>query len=162
MKNTLAIALLTASVAACTTASEPDQLGEATQGLAISPVASAESVAQDTEVKLKVGNWDLLQIEITMEPGDVIPWHYHYGLTDVIVTQGTSSHQHPDGTFEDFATGTGFIETTCAVHQIVNRGTTTSKIAVHFVKPHGSAPLTFVSGPNAKVSDPLCHYPGGN
>lgn len=158
MKKILAMTLMTASMVACTS-SEPDQLGEATQGLAINPVASADSVDQETAVKLKAGNWDLLQIEIVLEPGDVIPWHYHYGLVDVIVTEGVTSHEHTDGEFFDYGVGQGFIESTCTAHQIVNRGTTVSKIQVHFVKPHGSEPLTFTSGPDAKISDPLCTNP---
>jgi len=163
MKNLLAFAALVWMVGCVDQGGNVDQTAQ--NAVVITAQGAGNNAIQKSTVNLKQSDghpWDLLQVSITLQPGDVIPWHYHYGLTDVIITEGTLSHELPDGSFADFPTGAGFIETTCAVHQFLNRSNAEGTMLVHFVKPAGQPPLIAVAGPDVRVNDPYCRYPDGD
>ena len=63
----------------------------------------------------------------TMRPGDVVPWHYHKGLSYVIVVRGRIAERelNPDGSCGSIgrdATGTAFVEPPGRQHTVSNPG----------------------------------------
>lgn len=63
----------------------------------------------------------------TMKPGDVIPFHYHKGLSYVLVVRGNVTEQelNPDGScgpVNQDAAGTAFVEPAGKVHTVANPG----------------------------------------
>jgi hypothetical protein len=62
----------------------------------------------------------------TMNPGDSIPWHYHKGVSYVILAHGTLTEQHlvgPDQCgSEEVTAGTAFVESPGQVHNVTNTG----------------------------------------
>src|SRR5437879_7104059 len=63
---------------------------------------------------------------LTMSPGDAIPWHYHKGVSYVILARGTLIEQHivgPDQcSSEEVTAGSAFVESPGTVHTVVNTG----------------------------------------
>jgi hypothetical protein len=61
-----------------------------------------------------------------MNPGDTIPWHYHKGVSYVILARGTLTEQHLAGpgqcASEEVPAGSGFVETPGLVHSVSNTG----------------------------------------
>jgi hypothetical protein len=61
-----------------------------------------------------------------MNPGDTIPWHYHKGVSYVILARGTLTEQHLAGpgqcASEVVPSGSGFVETPGLVHSVTNTG----------------------------------------
>jgi hypothetical protein len=62
----------------------------------------------------------------TMDPGDVVPWHYHKGTSYVILAHGTLTEQHlvgPDQcASEEVTAGSAFVESPGQVHIVTNTG----------------------------------------
>jgi len=62
----------------------------------------------------------------TMNPGDSIPWHYHKGVSYVILAHGSLTEQHlvgPDQCgSEDVPAGSAFVESPGQVHTVTNTG----------------------------------------
>jgi cupin domain len=62
----------------------------------------------------------------TMNPGDTVPWHYHKGVSYVIVARGTLTEDHlvgPDRCASEEATaGSAFVESPGLVHSVTNTG----------------------------------------
>jgi hypothetical protein len=62
----------------------------------------------------------------TMNPGDTVPWHYHKGVSYVIVARGTLTEHHlvgPDRCASEEATaGSAFVESPGLVHSVTNTG----------------------------------------
>jgi quercetin dioxygenase-like cupin family protein len=62
----------------------------------------------------------------TMKPGDSIPWHYHKGVSYVILSRGTLTEQHviaPNQcASEELTAGSAFVETPGLVHSVTNTG----------------------------------------
>jgi len=62
----------------------------------------------------------------TMNPGDTIPWHYHKGVSYVILAHGSLTEQHlvgPDQCgSEDVTAGSAFVESPGQVHTVTNTG----------------------------------------
>lgn len=56
------------------------------------------------------GPADLAVRQITMQPGDVIPWHYHPGRAYVVVKSGTVTETDGCGGAEVFTAGQAFEE----------------------------------------------------
>src|ERR1043166_10315302 len=68
-----------------------------------------------------------IQIQaFVMKPGDAVPWHYHKGVSYVILSRGTLTEQHLVGTdqceSEDLSAGSAFIEPAGLVHSVTNTG----------------------------------------
>src|SRR5215475_10660043 len=62
----------------------------------------------------------------TMNPGDTIPWHYHKGVSYVILAHGTLTEQHLTGAdqcaSEEVTHGSAFVEAPGQVHSVTNTG----------------------------------------
>ena len=62
----------------------------------------------------------------TMKPGDTVPWHYHKGLSYVILAHGTLTEEHlvgPDSCeSEEFTQGSAFAESAGQIHSVKNTG----------------------------------------
>lgn len=63
----------------------------------------------------------------TMKPGDSVGWHYHKGLSYVIVLRGTVTEQDLEGPGQcverQDMPGSAFVEGPGHVHNVTNRGT---------------------------------------
>src|SRR5262249_21932237 len=62
----------------------------------------------------------------TMNPGDTVPWHYHKGMSYVILAHGTLTERHlvgPDQcASEEVNAGSDFVESPGQVHSVTNTG----------------------------------------
>jgi hypothetical protein len=62
----------------------------------------------------------------TMNPGDSIPWHYHKGVSYVILAHGSLTEQHLVGAdqcgSEEVTAGSAFVESPGQVHNVTNTG----------------------------------------
>jgi ribosomal protein L27 len=62
----------------------------------------------------------------TMNPGDTIPWHYHKGVSYVILAHGSLTEQHLVGPdlcgSEEVTAGSAFVESPGQVHKVTNTG----------------------------------------
>jgi quercetin dioxygenase-like cupin family protein len=100
----------------------------------------------------------------TMNPGDTIPWHYHKGLSYVILARGTLTEQHlvgPDRcASEELTAGSAFVESPGQVHSVTNRSDEVAVIwwSTIFPKKDGIVQFTpeFKSGGVYLVSRPNC------
>src|SRR5215467_1111315 len=67
----------------------------------------------------------------TLNPGDSIPWHYHKGVSFVMLAHGSVTEQHVVGAnqceSEELTAGSAFVESPGAVHHVTNPG---SNVAV--------------------------------
>jgi quercetin dioxygenase-like cupin family protein len=92
---------------------------------------------------------------LTFKPGDVVPWHFHKGLSYVILVHGNLTEQEkvgPNacGPINQFAAGTAFVETPGRIHTVTNPGPGAAIIywATIFPKDDPDGPTTFVDPPN--------------
>jgi quercetin dioxygenase-like cupin family protein len=86
----------------------------------------------------------------TMNPGDEIPWHFHKGVSYVILTHGTITEEHQVGAnrcqSEEFAQGTAFVEGPGQAHTVKNTGTDTAVIWWATVFPKSDGIVKFGPG----------------
>src|SRR5882762_10829232 len=68
--------------------------------------------------------------QITMQPGDIIPWHYHPGKVYVVVKSGTVTEDTGCGGSEVFTAGQAFEEPIPRVHQVRNTGSDVAQLFV--------------------------------
>ena len=100
-----------------------------------------------------------------MNPGDTIPWHYHKGMSYVILTRGTLTEQHLVGAdqcaSEEVSDGSAFVESPGQVHTVTNTGKETAVIwwATVFPQSDGVVQFTpqFKAGGVYPVDPPNCH-----
>ena len=92
-----------------------------------------------------------------MKPGDVIPWHYHKGLTYVILARGNVTEQDVEGPGPNDcgpinldAAGTAFVEPPGRIHTLTNPGPGAATIyfATIFPKDDPDGDAKFVDPPN--------------
>jgi len=61
-----------------------------------------------------------------LNPGETIPWHYHKGVSYVILSRGTLTEQHLVGpahcASEEVTAGSAFVESPGQVHSVTNTG----------------------------------------
>ena len=95
-----------------------------------------------------------LQFQVfTMQPGDSVPFHYHKGVSYVILVRGTLTEQHlvgPDQcAAEQVKAGDAFVETPGLVHTVKNTGNDAAVIwwATLFPKSDGPGGIYFVDPP---------------
>jgi cupin domain len=101
----------------------------------------------------------------TMKPGDTVPWHYHKGLSYVILERGTLTEQHivgPDQcASEELTAGSAFVEPPALVHSVTNTGKDVAVIwwATVFPKSDGIAQFSpeFKSGGVYPANAPNCN-----
>ena len=100
-----------------------------------------------------------------MNPGDTVPWHYHKGVSYVILTRGTLTEQHIVGPnqcgSEEVTAGNAFVETPGLVHSVTNTGSDVAVIwwATIFPKSDGIVHFThdFKAGGVYPVNAPNCN-----
>jgi quercetin dioxygenase-like cupin family protein len=95
---------------------------------------------------------DVAVSQITMQPGDTIPWHYHPGLAYVILKSGTVTEDNGCGGSEVFTAGQAFEEPFPRVHQVRNTGSVPAELYATIIVPAGQ-PRTINTG------GPLCGPP---
>lgn len=99
-----------------------------------------------------------------MNPGDSIPWHYHKGVSYVILARGTVTEQHLSGpnqcSSEEVAEATAFVESPGQVHTVTNTGSNVAVIwwATIFPKSDGVVQFSreFKAGGVYPVNAPNC------
>ena len=100
-----------------------------------------------------------------MNPGDTIPWHYHKGLSYVILAHGTLTEQRIIGPnqcgSEEVTAGNAFVETPGLVHSVTNTGSDVAVIwwATIFPKSDGIVHFShdFKAGGVYPVNPPTCN-----
>jgi cupin domain len=106
-----------------------------------------------------------IQIQtFVMKPGDTIPWHYHKGVSYVILSRGTLTEQHLVGPnqceSEELPTGSAFVEPAGLVHSVTNTGNVSAEIwwATIFPQSDGIAQFSpeFKSGGVYPANPPQC------
>lgn len=101
----------------------------------------------------------------TMNPGDSLPWHFHKGISYVILARGTLTEQHLVGrdqcASEEVTAGSAFVESPGQVHNVTNTGTERAVIwwATVFPKSDGIVRFTpeFRAGGVYPVHAPNCN-----
>lgn len=111
--------------------------------LALGTIASSELFDGPAEVQMS---------QITMQPGDIISWHYHPGRAYVIVKNGTITQDGGCGDSEVLTAGQAFEEPVPHVHQVRNTGAVPAELFVTNISPAGQ-PRTINTG------GPLCGPP---
>src|SRR5215469_284345 len=85
-----------------------------------------------------------------MNPGDIVPWHYHKGTSYVVVARGTLTEQHIIGpnqcASEEVTSGTAFVETPGLVHSVTNTGNDVAVIWWATVFPQSDGIAEFAPG----------------
>jgi quercetin dioxygenase-like cupin family protein len=107
-----------------------------------------------------------IQIQaFTMKPGDTVPWHYHKGVSYVVLSRGTLTEQHVVGPnqcdSEEVTAGSAFVEPTGLVHSVTNTGNDDAVIwwATIFPKSDGVVHFSpeFKSGGVYPANPPNCN-----
>jgi len=93
----------------------------------------------------------------TLDPGEVVPWHYHKGLSYVVLGEGTLTEQELTkagkcGSPRTFRRGAAFVETPGRIHTVTNSGTTTAILYWATIYPKGDpdGDTVFVDPPNCQ------------
>lgn len=100
-----------------------------------------------------------------MNPGDTVPWHYHKGISYVILAHGTLTEQHVTGpdqcASEEVMAGSAFVELPGRIHSITNTGNGVAVIwwATIFPKSDGIVHFSheFAAGGVYAVNAPACN-----
>jgi hypothetical protein len=91
-----------------------------------------------------------------MNPGETVPWHYHKGVSYVILARGTVTEQHVIGAnqcaSEEVPAGSAFVEGPGQVHTVTNTGSDVAVIWWSTVFPKSDGP-----GGIYPANDPHCH-----
>jgi quercetin dioxygenase-like cupin family protein len=89
------------------------------------------------------GPADVFFDKVTLEPSDVIPYHFHPGDAIGVVKQGTMTSTTGCGDVEQLSAGQAFTEAAGAVHQVSNEGSETLILYGTIVVPAGSESVIF-------------------
>jgi hypothetical protein len=91
-----------------------------------------------------------------MNPGETVPWHYHKGVSYVILVHGTLSEEHVVGPHrcasEEVTGGSAFTESPGQVHSVTNAGTDVAVIWWATIYPKSDGP-----GGIYPAADPNCN-----
>jgi quercetin dioxygenase-like cupin family protein len=83
---------------------------------------------------------DFVHSELTFQPGDATPWHYHPGPTLVTVKEGEITFTMDDCTDRTYRVGESFVEGHPGrAGRAQNTGSTVAKVNAVFITPVGSA-----------------------
>ena len=99
-----------------------------------------------------------------LNPGETIPWHFHKGVSYVILSRGALTEQHLVGSArcasEELTAGSAFVESPGQVHSVTNTGPDVAVIswATIFPKRDGIVQFNpeFKSGGIYLVTAPNC------
>ena len=90
---------------------------------------------------------DFVHSELTFQPGDATPWHYHPGPTLVTVKEGEITFTMGNCEARTYRANQSFVEGHPGmVGRAQNTGTTVARVYVVFITPVGSA-TTFPVSP---------------
>src|ERR1044071_9748389 len=82
-----------------------------------------------------------------MKPGDTIPWHYHKGVSYVILSRGTLTEEHLVGPnqceSEELSAGSASVEPAGLVHSVTNTGNGAAEIAWATIFPQSDGIAQF-------------------
>jgi len=135
-KRNLSLVLLLCAAALCTITAYGAVI---TVRLALGTIPSSEL--------FNGGAADVAVSQITMQPGDVIPWHYHPGRAYVIVKSGTVTEENGCGGNEVFTAGQAFEEPIPRVHQVRNTGSVPAELFATVIAPAGQPRTINTAGP---------------
>src|SRR6266700_7425600 len=98
-----------------------------------------ERLAQGTIAFSQLFNGPALvtMTKITLQPGDVVPWHYHPGRVYAIVQSGAITEDTGCGGSEVLTTGDAFEEPIPRVHQVRNTGSVPAVLFTTLIVPSG-------------------------
>jgi len=103
----------------------------------------------------------LQDLQVTINPGESIPWHYHPGPVYVVIVSGTITEDTGCGQpVVAHGVGSAFFEETGKVHQVFNYGTVPVVIIVTFIVPPAYADYTgqiSVDGPRCEGKSGRSH-----
>jgi quercetin dioxygenase-like cupin family protein len=99
-----------------------------------------------------------------LNPGETIPWHFHKGVSYVILSRGTLTEQHLVGAdqceSEVVTAGSAFVESPGQVHNVTNTGQDVAVISWATIFPKSDGLVTFnpefKSGGIYLVTAPTC------
>ena len=103
--------------------------------------------------------------EFTLNPGDTIPWHYHKGVSYVVLSHGTLTETHVVGpaqcASEELTAGSAFVESPGLVHSVTNTGPDVAVISWATIFPQSDGIVRynskFKSGGIYIVTAPTCN-----
>ena len=79
-----------------------------------------------------------------MDPGETVPWHYHKGVSYVILAHGTLTEEHVVGPdqceSEEVPAGSAFVEGPGQVHTVTNTGKSVAVIWWATIYPKSDGP----------------------
>jgi len=91
----------------------------------------------------------VLTAKFTLDPHDIVPWHYHSGYGWATILQGTLTHVDGCGNEEEhYTAGTSFKEEAGMVHLAYNAGPETLILLWTEIFPACQEPTSYVDGPN--------------
>ena len=91
-------------------------------GMVWAQSAAAFSIVPISQGQLASGNIALI-VQITLNPGETVPWHYHTGPALVTVISGTLTEDVGCGTpMAAYSAGNALTETAGHVHRLFNLG----------------------------------------
>jgi quercetin dioxygenase-like cupin family protein len=130
-----------------------------TSGLLWSQPAGALTVTALGTGKLPSGDL-VTTIQITLNPGDSLPWHYHTGPGWGTILSGTLTEDHGCASpLEVYAAGSAFSEVPGRVHRVFNFGTVPVVLLFTEIVPscYTTARTVFVSGPECEGQSGRSH-----
>ena len=89
-----------------------------------------------------------------MNPGETVPWHYHKGVSYVILSHGTLTETHVVGPdrceSEEVSAGSAFVEGSGQVHTVTNSGKNVAVVwwATIYPKSDGPGGIYPANAPN--------------
>lgn len=91
--------------------------------------------------------------KLTIEPGEILPWHHHPGRAYNVVLSGTLTAEDGCGGEEVVTVGQSFEEVIGRVHRAKNLGTVPLVVINTFIVPQGS-PTTINTANNQRLCGP--------
>jgi len=125
-------------------------------GVGVYSAAKMDIVVSGTipDSRVFAGPIDVSVRELTLAPGDKLPWHYHPGHAFNVVKSGTLTVEDGCGRQKTLTQGQGFEEMAGRVHRGANLSNADAVVYDTFVIPHGK--LTTVLIPDGQ---PRCGPP---
>ena len=131
-------------------------LGAALTGLGVHSAAalSITPISQGTQP----GGMIVSVVQITFNPGDVVPWHYHTGHGwGTVVSGSLTEDEGCDKPLSTLAAGTSFAEIPGKVHRVFNFGTTPAIMTFVVIYPGCDKATIFVTGPRCEGNSGKSH-----
>jgi quercetin dioxygenase-like cupin family protein len=91
--------------------------------------------------------------KLTIDPGEILTWHYHPGRAYSVVLSGTLTAEDGCGGEEVLTAGQSFEEVSGRVHRAKNLGTVPVVVINTFIVPQGS-PTTIQTPNNQRLCGP--------